>query len=357
MSDDPAEVLNSLWNNAEPTVPEPIDVPDEVRNAVIGAVNAKFKLVRYILPSQLLAKLVDPRRNALVLQAKSELEGRFDARSFCTRYITPFDAANHAVLGGSNDPFVGNVLREPQIDQEWVAVGHREKSGGRDAFVVLKHAQEHPDQVETLLRLTLAAIAERLKTTRIIYPRPNRISLLSCETLVSRFLETRTGGRRLQGLAAALFDVIGKQFGLFSEVEVGHVNKADAARGDVADLDCRDQDGRTIISVEVKDRQLSVREVRDTLKVARDRGITEIIYLIRGGIPEEEQAEYQELKSRQFTDGHNVYDIDFEALLRACLILFGETGRLAFLEAAGARIDSHGELSDREAWQMALEHV
>jgi hypothetical protein len=354
---DPAEILRSLWNDANPMVADPTGVPDTVRASITNAINAKFKLARYILPTQLLAKLENLQRNALVLQAQSGFEGRFDARSFCKRYITKFDEENHDVLGGSDDPGVGNLWRYPQIDDTWLAKGHRAKSGGADLFAVLSFAQDNPDKVETLLRLTLLAIAERLKKTKIVYPRPNRIALLACEALVSHFLATRTGGRRLQAVAAALFDTIGERFGLFSDVQVGHVNKADAARGDVADLDCRDNDGRTVMSVEVKDRQLSVREVMDTLQVARDKGITEIIYLIRGGIPENERAAYEDFKSRQFTAGHNVYDIDFETLLRACLILFGERGRLAFLEAAGRRIDAHGELADREAWQQALEHA
>jgi len=355
---DPEEILRSLWNNAEPALLEVSGVPDEIRAAVPRAVNAEQKLLRYILPTQLLAKSIDPTRNALSLQARSNVEGSFDARSFCKRYITKFDSENHNVLGGSDDPGVGNTWREPQIDENWLAVGHRARSGGDDIYAVLTYAQENPSQAENLLRLTLAAIAERLKKTKIVYPRPNRISLCGAEQLIiADFLATRTGGRRLQAVAAALFDTIGQRFGLFSEVQVGHVNKSDAARGDVADLDCRDSDGRTVLSVEVKDRHLSVREVKDTLQVARDRGITEIIYVIRGGIPDDERAEYVDLQARQFAAGHNIYEVQFEILLRTSLILFGEAGRLVFLEAVGGRLDSQGELIDRQAWQKALEHV
>ena len=193
MTVDPAETLRVLWNDARPIAPEPKTVPDAVRDAITNAVNAKYKLFRYILPSQLLAKLVDRSRNALVLQAQSELPGSFDARSFCKHYITEFDEANHRVLGGSGDPGVGNIWRYPQIDEHWLGIGSRAASGGRDLQAVLSYAQDHPDKVETILRLTLVAIAERLATTKIIFPRPNRISLSGCEKLVERFLATRTG--------------------------------------------------------------------------------------------------------------------------------------------------------------------
>lgn len=108
------------------------------------------------------------------------------------------------------------------------------------------------------------------------------------------------------------------------------------------------------MSVEVKDRDLGVREVNDALKIARDVGVAEIVYVIRGGIPEAQRQSYDELKARQFTAGHNVYDIQFDSLLHACLILFGEAGRLELLETIGKRIDELGELADRQQWQAEL---
>lgn len=353
---DPSAILNELWNNGQPTVDlvAATTLPNHIVEAIPGVINAEFSAFRYILPSQLLAKLVDPSRHALALQAGSELPGSFDARTFCKSYIVEFDRQNHRVLGGSEDPLVGNIGRRPQMDQQWLAVGHRERNGGGLLVVILSYAQKQPKHTRVLLQLTLAAIAERLKKTNIVYPRPNRISLTKCEELIAGFLAPRSGGRRLQTTAAALFDAIGARFGLFEKVEVGHINKADTARGDVADLDCLDINGKSVLNVEVKDRELNIREVEDTLKVARDRGIAEIIYLIRGGVPVEEQLTYENFKIRQFTAGHNIYEIEFEAMLHACLILFGENGRLALLEAIGKRVDAHGELKDRQDWQAEL---
>ena len=354
MDADPAKRLAELWNAGSPEAPDPTALPGEIRTAIGESVNASFKLIRYILPSQLLAKLCVASRNALTLQAQSDLPGAFDARSFCTSYITPFDAANHRVLGGSKDPGVGNIWRHPQIDAQWLAKGNRARSGGLALLKVLAYAQEHPDEVEAMLRATLVAISVRLAETEISYPRPNRISEPACVALVERYLAKRTGGRRMQAVAAALFDTIGSHFSLFASVEVGHINKSDVARGDVADLDCRDVGGATVLSVEVKDRQLSVRDVRDTLEVARDRGVAEILYLIRGKVSASEEQELRDLKASQFTAGHNVYDIDFVPFLRACLILFGEKGRSALLDAIGTRTDEFGELSDRQDWQREL---
>src|SRR4051794_9513310 len=130
MSDDPEAVLEALWNDARPAIADQGQIPSHLREAIDRAVNAPFKLFRYILPSQLLAKLVEPGRNALALQEQSKLPGSFDARSFCKRYVTSFDQANHGVLGGSGDPGVGNIWRHPQIDEDWLSKGRRASSGG-----------------------------------------------------------------------------------------------------------------------------------------------------------------------------------------------------------------------------------
>lgn len=361
MTLDPADALRRFWNEGRPEVSaaDAAAIGPEMTAAIEVVINGPdtFLAFRYILPAQLLAKLADPARHALALQARSELPGSFDARSFCKQYICAFDRDNHRVLGGSDDPLVGNIGRRPELDAAWLSVGRRAAQGGSELVAVLTRAQRHPELVEPLLRLALSRIADRLARTRIVYPRPNRISLADGESLVSRFLADRTGGRRLQAVAAALFDTIASRFGLFTDVEVGHVNKSDAARGDVADLNCRDAQGRTLLAVEVKDRRLSIREVEDTLRVARDRGVVEILYVIRGGIDTAEETALRQLQERQFTAGHNVYAVELDALLRPCLILFAEYGRLAFVEAIGNRIDAMAELVDRQAWQRLVEDI
>ena len=361
MSDDPGTILREIWNSGSPQIdaqqtqlidPALITGIDAIINEPDG-----FLGFRYILPGQLLAKVSDPNRHTLALQKSSSLHGAFDARTFVKSYICTFDRENERVLGGSDDPLVGNIGRRPEMDDAWLAVGRRITQGGQRLVDILTYAQQHPEQAETLLKLTLEAIAKRLARTKIVYPRPNRISLSACESLTSGFLDERTGGRRLQALAAALFDTIGQHFSLFDAVEVGHVNKSDSARGDVADLNCRDTDGQTVLSVEVKDRQINTRVIEDTLRIARDRGVAEILFLIRGGVDPGEGAELAALQRRQFTSGHNVYHVEFESLLKPCLILFGEPGRLQFLKNIANRIDAIGELIDRQAWQHLLEAI
>ena len=112
-----------------------------------------------------------------------------------------------------------------------------------------------------------------------------------------------------------------------------------------------------MLGVEVKDRRLDVREVEGTLQVARNRGVAEILYVIRGGVSADEQADLQRLQTRQFAAGHNLYHVEFESLLRPCLMLFGEAGRLLLLENAAKRIDEMADLTDRQTWQNLLESL
>ena len=73
----------------------------------------------YVLPTQLLAKCVDPTLNAHALQAGYESAGAFDARTVAHDVIVPFDRNNHRVLGGSPEPYVNNPLRVPAVMPEY----------------------------------------------------------------------------------------------------------------------------------------------------------------------------------------------------------------------------------------------
>lgn len=358
MPADPDEVLAALWAEGNPTaIPdEDAPIPEDIRQSITDSINSRTKTYRYVLPNQLLAKLTDPEIDCRVVQGGASMPGSFDARSFCSRHIVPFDRAHHDVLGGSADPYVNNPLRIPVINDHYAAA-QRDQVGFRKLQLVLNHAEAHPPRIENLLRLVLQAIADRLSQTKVVYPTPNRVSLQVADQMITHFLETRTGGRRLQAVASALFDTMGQRFHFYERVYAGHINRADAASGDVADLDCVDMDGETVLNVEVKDRRLRVHEVQNTLRAARERGIAEILYLIRGGVEPTDAEAYQRIKKQQFVAGHNIYEIEFEALLHPCLILFGEAGRRQLLEAVGHRLDEFGELSDRQAWRDILDQV
>lgn len=80
-------------------------VPQNIRDAIKRSVNSKGKTYRYVLPTQLIAKAVNPTLDCRSVQATSGLNGAFDARSVCDEVIVPFDRDNENVLGGSTEPY------------------------------------------------------------------------------------------------------------------------------------------------------------------------------------------------------------------------------------------------------------
>jgi len=356
-ADQAREALDAQWTRipAEPVNAE-VDIPDAIRQAIGRCIDSRTKSYRYVLPTHLLAKWTRAEIDARCVQDSSGLQAAFDARSFCRATIVPFDRANHNVLGGSTDPYVSNPLRIPAITAEQ-RPAQRDQEGFQDLIDVLDYAQHNPGAVEALLNGVLEAIRDRLQRVHITYPTPSRASLNDVWRVTQELLHDRTGGRRLQAVAVALFRTIGSCFGLFDRVESGHVNASDVRTGHAADLTCVSEDGSVAMAVEVKDRQLAVREVEDKLPQIRETNVQELLYVIRGGVASQDAPRFEQLVAGQFRSGHNIYACEFDELLRVALMLFGEAGRRDMLERIGAALDEFGDLRDRETWRQLLDSI
>lgn len=249
---------------------------------------------------------------------------------------------------------MNNPLRIPSISPDHRGA-QRNKEEFDDLCAVLEYAEQHPSRAENLLLWTLLCVRERLGNVHITYPVPNRVSLAQCEQILDRFLARRTGGVRLQAVSVALFQSIGERFGLFTHVESATINASDAATGKLADLVCRSDDGRPVMAVEVKDRQLTLRHIQDKLPSLRTQRITELIFLVQGGILADEATDIANLTAQQFATGQNLYVVEFDGFLRACLTLLGEEARTEFLRKIGRELDeSRADLAHRQAWHMLL---
>jgi hypothetical protein len=92
-----AAELERAWSAvAVDTADDPL-VPENIQSAIDRSINSQTKTYRYVLPTQTLAKTVDPALDARSLQEGSELPGAFDARSLCHRIIVPFDRVRSAI--------------------------------------------------------------------------------------------------------------------------------------------------------------------------------------------------------------------------------------------------------------------
>lgn len=352
-----AAELQRVWESKPAVRDRKKSIPVEIEEAVKRSISSRTKSYRYVLPTQTLAKIVDPQLDARSLQEGSSLVGSFDARSLCHAVVVPFDRKNHNVLGGAPEPYVNNPLRIPSIQAEHRSA-QKNKAGFDDLCRVVDFLQEHPSHAHELLGVIAHAIRERLAIVHVVYPAPNRPSLKKALHAVSSFLAERTGGTRLQAVAVALFRTIGEVFQLFEQVETASVNAADAATGSVADLSCKDAKGNVVLAVEVKDREVRLRHIEDKLPAVREQGIRELLFLTTVDVATEEAESVSETIDREFATGQNVYVISFDRILSSCLTLFGELGRRRFLVQVGTVLDEvKADLSHREKWRELLQRI
>jgi hypothetical protein len=159
----------------------------------------------------------------------------------------------------------------------------------------------------------------------------------------------------MQSVAVALFRTIGSRFNLFTEVHSANINAADAATGQVADLECKNPSGDIVLAVEVKDRQLTLVQTQEKVPAIRAKGISEFVFLVQGGISPDDVNNVEEIARKEFASGQNIYVSDFVQFFDTCLVLFGEQGRHAFLRAVGDALDENrADISHRRAWREGL---
>lgn len=347
----------SIVTDSDASYTSDFDIPDTVLGAIRDSINSKTKTYRYVLPTQILAKAVAPQLNCLSIQAQAELEGAFDARSLCHKVIVPFDREHSSALGGSKEPYLNNPLRIPSITAKF-RVQQKDKTGYDLLRDVLEYAEANPEHAVYLLDYTLVEIYRREHATSLVYPVPNRISFDSARSSIAQFLGARTGGVRLQAVSHSLFSVIGKRFGIFTQVSSHNVNASDTSLDSTADLECKDKDGSIVLSVEVKDQELTLRHVQDKLPGIRSKGITELLFLVSGHIASSDEEQIDDLIGKQFSTGQNVYVVEFFPFLNAILVLLGESGRRKLLKEVGSSLDDQrADYTHRKAWSEMLERL
>lgn len=292
LTDKAGEILQAEWKKVSELAEagKLTDVLDDPKlfQAVKDSINSATKTYRYVLPTQVVSKLADPSLDSRSLQAARAKRGSFDARSMAHRVIVPFDQRNESVLGGSQEPYINNPVRVPEVSSKY-RKPQKDKTGWDRLRFVLDTIEKKNDPNFTLqvFRQILTEIYRRLSTVRVVYGVPRRVSLKKTIEVIQTFLADHSGGDRLMALTSALFTVIGKRFGLYETVKRGHITQADQASGMLADLECVTNDSQIAFAVEVKDRQITINQLRAKLRTIREKQVSEIFFVAQGTMPNE----------------------------------------------------------------------
>ena len=107
---DAAATLDEIWNSVQ-SAAENGQLTDAIEKEESGllenirsSVNSNTRTYRYVLPTQLLAKVSDHTVDCRSLQAGADRTGSFDARTIAHRVIVPFDQSNDRVLAARQNP-------------------------------------------------------------------------------------------------------------------------------------------------------------------------------------------------------------------------------------------------------------
>ena len=344
------ELLDELWEKVTQ------EEGGEINPDIARLVGSQYVSIRYCLPTQLLGKLTDPNLDCLCLQkGRGDSGSQWDPRSFSNKVIVPWSAENQSVLGTSADPYVGKPLRKPRLEEnprnvkgidEWVLL-HRvlDEVEGRDSQEFTRHRMLE----------TLRSIHEKFAELVFEYFVPERVSIEQTEKIIGEFLSEGSGGDRGLSVAAALFETFGRYFGIYQEVKRHAINAADEATGMAGDIECIGDDGELRLAVEVKERNVTLADVRSAVLKARKASLREMLFNAPGENPPERE-EITELFARTWASGTNLYRLSIDELVRVGLSLTGESGRRDFLENVGRQLDEYGtQPSNRKRWKELLE--
>ena len=346
------ELLDELWEIVTQ------EESGEVNQEIARLVGSGFVSIRYCLPTQLLGKLTDPKLDCLCLQKGSgDSDSQWDPRSFSNKVIVPWSAENQSVLGTSPDPYVSKPLRKARLEE------NPQNVKGKEEWVLLYRVldeverQDSQEYTRLLMLETLRSIHGKFAELVFEYFVPERVSIEQTEKLIGEFLSEGSGGDRGLSVAAALFETFGKYFGIYEEVKRHAINASDQSTGMAADIECIGGDGKPKLAIEVKERNVTLADVRSAVLKARQASLRELLFNAPDANPPEKE-EIADLFARTWASGTNLYRLSIDELIRVGLSLTGEFGRKDFLENVGKQLDEYGtQPSNRKRWKELLEEI
>lgn len=281
------EELEKLWQEIEKIDIKNLDKEtftddSDLINKISSIIRGKTVSYRYALLTQLLAKVVDPNVNALVLQKSAKTSGAFDARSFCKETVIKFER-NYLgnILGGSSDPYVSKPLRHKMISLE-IIEEIKDKEGWKALYDVLKKVEDKRDVefARNILKQALLEVrklqAEVWASMQIYISRPPTLTELV--NAINEFLAKPSEGARVQALVYALLRVINDRIKAFKEIRAAKSTVPDKYAGKVTDVECISENGKVEIGVSVTE-FLDDNKLEEELNKCVGKGVSKLILI------------------------------------------------------------------------------
>ena len=332
--------------------------PREPDDKIDRLVNSKVLSIRYAVLTQMMGKIAEEHRSLLSLQmGDGKMPGAWDARSFSSAVVVPWVADNHGVLGTSPDPYVNNPLRRPRLDAGTEQLRYRAEWDALVAFLAPLDTASR-NELEAAFMRCLASVARRLLSQAFRYKIPVRVSLPQMFHVLEVFVAEPSGGLRPLAVTAAMMAVLGRAFSIFASVSSQGLNEADSSTGAPGDVMCLADDGSLVLAVEVKDRALTLADVRGS--TGKARAATDPLRNLLFATPRVQDDELDAIREKieaEWASGLNISQIDILDLAKAAFALLSEEWRPTLLREIGNELDRRGSHTHRHAWHTLLSNI
>ncbi len=321
-------------------------------------VNSKLVSIRYAILTQMLGKIANANRSLLSLQLGTEQSpGAWDARSFCSAVIVPWVSDNHDVLGKSPDPYVNNPLRRQRLDEGTHQLRYKQEWDALVSFLAPLDTGGRIKLEAAFIRC-LESVARRLAAQSFGYQVPIRVSLPQMIRVLEEFLAEASGGLRPLVVTAAMMTVLGRAFSLFANVLSQGLNESDSSTGAPGDVMCMDSNGNMVLAIEVKDRALTLADVRGSIQKARASTdpLSNLLFA-SPSIRDDERDVINENMEAAWASGLNISQIDVVDLVNASFALLPEEWRPKLLREIGTELDERADHAHRRAWHDLLSDI
>lgn len=279
-------------------------------------------------------------------------DSAFSGRSLDERVINPFLRTQR--IPCTAGPYLSVFRRSVRFD-EGTRDGLRDKAG-YDALLralAVLEATRSQGEIEALLVNVLLRFVQVREASRIELVRLQRLSLDQIDTLITRLLETPSGGRFPLIVVVAALRSVCEFFNQTWNIEYQGINVADSASGAGGDVTVR-LGNRVLFSAEITERRVDEARVVATFntKIA-PTSIEEYLFFVdRAGFTDGAKRQAQQY----FAQGHDVNFIEIRPWIRFALATSGRLGRNAFNGAMLELLSSDGvPVTLRVAWNQAIE--
>ena len=289
-----------------------------------GVLRGSHKTYKYILVTALIAKATDPSKNALSLQAQSSLEGAYDARSVCHKYVVPFDRNMlNGALGGSNEPFLNKPARFPQLSKDNAVRRGADREilhSLCDNLPLIDTSEEAYFALQFAIKILLDIQQENNKAKSFELDL-NLLTVANLLHFVDSALEYNCEGEMMTLIVGAAYMCFAAN-DKATKIELHPVNQSGSSSREVSDLDVY-LNGNKYIGNELKDKNFSREDVFHAVHKVISSGHNQLNFIVgrHGKYKVTEISEYiEDCSNRGFI--LNVISVDL--FLRSLFMLSGD---------------------------------